>query len=251
MKKLISFVLALSMLLCTAMALSSCGEETSPERMVVSALEKTNALDDYAGKMKIMMSLEMSGQTIAIDMITDMKMENANSDDIKAQMDIEMWMLGSKITMTSYRDKEWVYTVDPDGSYKTKILEEEENQMDTILKELPSELFEGIEIVNEEDGSRSVTVAIPDETFNEIYSDLLETVKESFAAQDATVTISNAVVKINVKGDLVASYDISFDMETSVAGTTGTVEVTATVEFTQYEGVQVTFPAGYESFPEM
>ena len=160
-------------------------------------------------------------------------------------------MLGSKITMTSYRDKEWVYTVDPDGSYKTKILEEEENQMDTILKELPSELFEGIEIVNEEDGSRSVTVAIPDETFNEIYSDLLETVKESFAAQDATVTISNAVVKINVKGDLVASYDISFDMETSVAGTTGTVEVTATIEFTQYEGVQVTFPAGYESFPEM
>ena len=251
MKKLISLFLALSLLLCATMALTSCGEEKSPERMVVSALEKTDKLDDYAGKMTISMNLEISGQTMAIQMIADMKMENATSDNPLTQIDLEMWLLGTKVTTTTYSDKDWVYTVDADGSYKTRILESEENQMDTILKELPSETFEGVEIVNEEDGTRSVTVAIPDETFNEIYSELIDTVTESFASQDATVTISNAVVNLKVKDDLVASYDISFDMEISIAGTTGTVHTDATVDFTQYEGVKVTFPEGCESFPEM
>ena len=251
MKKLISLFLALSLLLCTMMALTSCGEEETPERMIVSALEKTNALDDYAGKMNISMELDMSGQAISVIMNTDMKMENATSDNPKMQMDLEMWILGTKVTATSYSDNEWVYTVSPDGNSKTRIEESETTQLETILKDLPTEVFEGVEIVDEEDGTRSVTVAIPDDIFNEIYSELLDTVTESFGAQDATVTISSAVVKIKVKDDLVTSYDISFDMETSISGTTVTANVNATVEFTQYEGIQVTFPEGCENFPEI
>lgn len=251
MKKLISFVLALSMLLCATIALGSCGEKESPERMVVSALEKTNVLDDYAGKMNISMDLDVSGQKISVIMITDMKMENATSDHPKMQMDLEMYLYGTKVTATSYSDTEWVYTVSPDGNSKTRIEEPETNQMDTIIKDLPSELFEGVGIVSEEDGSSSVTVTIPDEIFNEIYSELIDTLKESLATQDASITISDAVVKIKVKDDLVVSYDISFNMETDIAGTTTIAEVSATVEFTQYEGVQVTFPEGCENFPEM
>ena len=257
MKKLLSLVLALSMLIGATFALNSCSkdtppEELTPERMVTLALEKTNALNSYAGKMDISMTLNMSGQTILIAMYANMKVQDAQNDNIKAQTDLTMSMMGSTMTATSYSDKDWVYSVSADGNYKQKIEEESDQlaQMDSIMQTLPSEVYEGVEAVKNEDGSSSVTVAIPDNVFNETYAELLETVKSSFSSQNADVTIANAVVTVKVKDGFVAKYDITFDMTVSVSGTTGVVDVVASVEFTQYEGVTVTLPTGCENFPE-
>ena len=41
------------------------------------------------------------------------------------------------------------------------------------------------------------------------------------------------------------------EMETSMADTTTTAEVSATIAFSPYGGVQITFPEGCENFPEM
>lgn len=251
MKRIVSLVLALCMLVGVALSLTACSQ--SPEEMVAEAVAKTNELDSYAGKMKILMSMEISGQKMDVNMFTDMKVQNANGDDVKTQMDLEMELLGSKIRMTSYSDKEWVYMVSSDGNYKQKIEDNanEINQMDTIIKDLPADLFEGVEVVKEENGTNSITIAIPDDVFNEIYADLLETVGENLSVQGGEVTISDAVVKINVKDDLITTYDITFVLTRTTNGLTVVADVTASCEFTQYGGVFVELPTGYENYPEM
>ena len=251
MKRIVSLVLALCMLVGVALSLTACSQ--TPEEMVTKAVAKTNELDDYAGKMKILMSMKMSGQEMEVNMISNMKVQNATGDDVKTQVDLEMELLGSKIRMTSYSDKEWVYMISSDGNYKQKITEDadEINQMDSIIKDLPDDLFEGIEVVKEEDGTNSVTIEIPDDVFNDIYEELLKTVTENLSTADVKVQISDAVVKINVKDDLISTYDITFAMTMVISGVTATVDVTASCEFTQYGGVSVELPAGCENFVEM
>ena len=120
------------------------------------------------------------------------------------------------------------------------------------MKKLPADLLKDVEVVKNDDKSKTVTVAIPDETFSELFDDLLDTMTDSMGVNATGLTISDAVVEITVKNGYVQTYGVDFSMAMTVEG----ISFTATAECEMVyenpgEAVTVTLPTGYENFREV
>ena len=63
--------------------------------------------------------------------------------------------------------------------------------------------------------------------------------------------VSDAVVTISVKNGLISCYDLVFDVTMEFFGQSFTMEANASMLFTQYGGVEVQMPEGYENFKEL
>ncbi len=253
MKRIVSLLLALCLLTGVSLTLASCEMFDTPETMVTKAVAKTEMQDSYAATMIMNMSMKVMGESMDMKTELDMKVQNPTSDDIKAEMVMDMNLYGTQVSMTSYADKEWTYVVMDGAGYKQKNEEDPEmaEQIESIMKELPKDVFEGVEIVKSEDGTRSVTIEIPDDVFVDVYADLIASMTESMGeTTDVDCTIRDAVVVISVKDGLISNYDIDFVLLMTMYDVTVDADVEASITFTQYGGVEVVFPEGCENFPE-
>ena len=165
--------------------------------------------------------------------------------------------MGQKIETESYMDGEYVYVVTDGEGYKTTLEEAEgeydySEELNENFQKLPEDLLKDIELVKGEDGSYSVTVNIPNETFKEIYGDLLDEVSEASLGEVFDgLTISDCVVTVTVKDDYATNYDLSFKMVMEVEGMEVTADVTADYEIVNPgKSVTITPPQGYENFEE-
>lgn len=254
-RKIVSVVLALCVLLM-CVSLTACKSETAYS-VIGSAVEKTQALDSMAAEMKIEMNMDMDGMTMSVPITADMKATELQSGSPKISSDISMSMLGQDILMSMYQEGDWAYIVVDDMKYKTNISEAESeydysDDMNDMLKTLPEELLKEVELVKNEDGSKTVTVSIPDEMFAEIYEDFLSGLDTAAGTEGAEIKISDAVVTITVANDYISVYDMKFNMDMEIEGIAVSTEVKATITYRNVGAeVTVTPPEGYESFEEL
>ncbi|MBQ2757642.1 MAG: hypothetical protein IJF31_04075 [Clostridia bacterium] len=251
MKKIVSLCLIVCLLLSMTLVLTSC---QNAQKTVDKAIEKTAELDSYAVQMNMNISMTGAGVTTTIPMTMKMKIADAKSDAPKAEVDMSMEMFGETMDAKYYTSGEWAYFVDGENSYKIKVADAgvDSNYSEDMMKKLPEELLKDVEVVKNDDKSKTVTVAIPDETFNELFDDLLDMMTDSMGVTATGLTISDAVVEITVKDGYVQAYGIDFSMAMTVEG----VSFTATAECEMVfdnpgEAVTVTLPEGYESFREI
>ena len=251
MKKFLSVILALSLVM--SVMLVSCKKETA-ESLVNGAMEKTNAHDAFEAEMK--MELVMSVMGMEMEMPIDMKIQakDAKSEKPTTYTYMTMSFMGENLTSEAYLEGDWVYSVEEGEGSKMSREEAEEDvgvSADDILTEFPSEVFEGVEIVKNEDGTKTVEFTLTKEQLADLYKELVDSVTETAGGEDTEVDLSDAKIKITVKSGEIYEYVMSFDMVMSVMGIEATAECTIDCDYVKFDDdVVITPPEGYLDFPE-
>ena len=251
MKKFLSVILALALVM--SVMLVSCKKETA-ESLVNGAMEKTNAHDAVEAEMK--MELVMSVMGMEMEMPIDMKIQakDTKSEKPTTYTSMTMSFMGEDVSSEAYVEGDWVYSLTEGEGSKMSREEAEEDvgvSADDILTEFPSEVFEGVEIVKNEDGTKTVEFTLTKEQLADLYKELVDSVTETAGGEDTEVDLSDAKIKITVKSGEIYEYIMSFDMVMNVMGIEATAECTIDCDYVKFDDdVVITPPEGYLDFPE-
>ena len=263
-KKLISLLLALTVL-CTGLFLTGCGNEDVPEEtkaktafeIIDEALQKTQNLESMDAKIEMEMSMGADGFTMTIPMSIKIMGKDLKAEKPVLSTVISMSMLGQSIEMEIYQEDQWAYMVMDEMKYKLNVkdatdeLDYAENA-DYMLQEIPEELLKDVQPVTAADGSQTFTVNFPEETFDRIYDELIESVGSNMGTDIEDAKISDAVATITVADGYVTVYDLAFNMEMTAEGVSTTTAVKATCTYNNPgQPVTVTPPEGYQDFEEL
>lgn len=257
MKKITTLLIALLMITVSVLSFASCNA-LKTEEVINQGIENTSKLTEFEANMNMVIDMKMTSMTMNIPMSVNMKVKDADKENPITSALVSMEMMGQKMETESYMDDEFVYVVADGEGYKVSIEEAEgeydfSEELNENFQKLPVDLLKDIELVKGEDGSYKVTVNIPDETFKELYGDLLDEVSEASLGEVFDgLTITNCVVTVTVKDDYATNYDLSFKMAMEVQGMDVTADVTANYEIVNPgSSVTITPPEGYESFEEL
>ncbi len=254
MKKITSALLAILMLV-SVFTLSSCFKKETPESLVNGALEKLNGHSAIESDILMEIEMDMMGMSLSIPMDINTKVINPKSDNPTSSTNLTVSVFGVEVVTETYTENGWTYVISEGESYKTNNAELEDSfgvgDLANSSEQLDAELFEGVEIIENEDGTKSVELTIPDDMFTEQFADAFSSVTESLGTgADAKVTDVN--VKYTVKDGELAQMVMSFNLEMTVEGISTTASAVCTIDYVAYDDeVKITLPEGYESFPEI
>ena len=256
MKKITSMLLII-LALFTVLSFASCNA-LKTEEVINNAIENTSKLSEYEANMSMVFDMKMTGMTMNVPMDVSMKVKDADKENPTVWASMETTVLGQKMEVETYMDDEYIYVVTDGEGYKANATEADDQynyteSVDEMFKELPVDLIKDIELVKGEDGSYTITVSIPDETFKELYADFIDEMNESALGEVVgNITISDCTVTVTVKDDYVISYGLSYNMSMTVQGMSVDSSVTGSIEFVNPgSNVTITPPSGYESFEDL
>lgn len=243
-------LLAILMILLLAISLVSCGGKKDDDKKgstndssQVEGTKKTSAeimeevnqnlkkLSDLSCMIEMEMKMSVEGMELVIPMTMDTKIKDYASSNPTSYIKMTMSMLGQEMAYDIYQVDGWVYTAANGTKVKTRADSAgATTDMDDIVKELPTDIVNKFEFVENADGSQSITIKIPEETFSEIFAELMESTA-STTGETGDMSISNAIVDITVKDGYYTEYNMSFDMKMVSEGTEVDASVTASVDY--------------------
>ena len=227
--KSIAFII---MLLVVALVFAGCtspkgSKELTAYELVKSAVEKNAALD--SSEMNIEMNLKMSIMGMSMDVPTtyNVKCAKENGSAVSSAV-MEMSVMGKSLTNKIYIEGDNIYIRMEDDDepikYRLSITDElapsynVSELTEEIIKTLPEDILKDIQIVNGENGVRTVTAEISEEKFNELFKEytdrvLNDTVAELSENTDTELKVSNAKADITINKDgYITDYNLAFDM---------------------------------------
>lgn len=256
MKKITSLLLVI-LSLFMVLSLASCNQASTSE-VISSAIENTNALKEYEAKMDITLDMAMDGMTMSIPMNVVTKVKDADKENPIVSATTTTKMLGQEMTVETYMDNEYVYVAEDGEGYKMSLEDamgeyDYASDVEDMIKDLPEDLIKDIQMVKNDDGSATLTVNIPNETFKQIFNDFVSDMNDaSMGVSVDEIEISDCKVVITVKDDYIKNYDISFKMAMDVEGMSTNSTVSAKMEFVNPgNSVTVTPPDGYQDFEDI
>ena len=260
MKKIIALVLSV-LLVASMLAFTSCGKEPTAYELISAAAEKSSALKDIELEQTVNMKMDMMGMSMDVPIKMTMKGKNIDSDDAIYYSLVNTTMMGMSVDSTVYIEGSDIYTVTMGEGYKMKadeVLDEYDISKD--LKAVfycPAEsVFEGIEVVKNEDGTRSVSLVMTQEDYINAYRPYYDSLMgEVGLAGDAKLSDINITVTVNSDGYM-CGFKMSCNLEMTVTEMGMDVPVKATldteIKFVNIgSDVTITPPEGYQSFPEL
>lgn len=263
MKKISALVLAI-VLVCTMLSLASCKELTAYQ-VFHEAMEKTEALDSFECKANIDMAMKFGGMEITVPMSYNFKAAGLKGDKPEFSGTTQLDMGIIKVDASVYNSGEYAY-VDMSGTkLKMKLSSEEGSQYDftkiddEIVADLPEEALKDVQLVENEDGTKSIDVTLTAEEFNKYCKGMLDSVKGNENLENATdITVEDIKLKVVISKDgYISKYSMSFKMNMKVdlgelGGVTETsVAVDADIEYVNPgQTVTVTAPADLDSYAE-
>ncbi len=255
MKKITSILLA-ALMIVSVMALASCKKPETPESLVNGAIEKTNAYDAYEIDMLMEMSMNVMGMEMTIPLDMHVMTSGEKEDNPITSMNMTIELLGMSSTVDMYSEGDWAYITADDESFKMNLedAKEQVGSTDTSYLEsiIPADIFEGTEIIENEDGTKSVELVIPDDRFTEIFPTMLDSMTSTMGTGTAAdIKISNAKITITVADGLIKGFDMTFDMEMTIEGIAVTASAKVESDYLAFgEDVVITPPEGYLDFPD-
>ena len=133
------------------------------------------------------------------------------------------------------------------------------SDISSTVKALPEEWLKDIVATENADGSKTVALDLTDEQLESVYSEMIDSVKES-AASGATITdctFSDASLEITVAEDgYISVYKLTFvmDLGMDIEGVNYDSETGAEIIITYHnpgQSVTVTAPEGYQDYEEV
>lgn len=251
MKKWMSLLLVLGLLCSLPLSLGSCAKK--PAAIVVEALAKTAALEEYEAEMVMKVVMEVNGEKVEIPVEMDMKVKDAKSDHPKAFVEMEMEVMGTGVNTDVYVEGEWAYISMGAIQYKAKAEDAgmEPTYSEDMLKEIPSEILETAEVVENADGSVTLSMNVPEDMFEDIFDEMIESMNETAGASFTDLKLKDTHVKITVKDGYVTVYTMDYTMEMTVMGSTMEAQASAVMTYKNIGlPVTITPPENYQNFPE-
>ena len=237
-------------------ATTAAPQKTSFE-IIHEALKKTDALDTMNAEMQMDISISMADQTLEMPMSVIYKAKDMNSGSPVIQSQISTSVMGQSTQIDMYQEGNWAYITAQGQNFKADISAgnpyDQTGSFDNIMMDLPENLLANLPMVQNPDGSQTLTLSIPNEAFAEIYGDMLESINSSTGTGSATsLSIKDATVKITVANGYLAEYSMSFSMDMTVTGVETNSSITAGIIFhNPGQDVVITPPAGYQDYPTM
>jgi len=260
-KRLFALFLAISLSVIGTL-LVSCQREPTAAELLEKASEKTAALEAYSAVMDMKMKMNMMGMSMDIPMTVDMKVKN-QKDNLIMLAKYDMSMFGQEIQMDLYLEDGWMYFTMAETDfteaekYKTnysEVMDEFDftGDVEDLMQDLPEDLLTDVVPVKNEDGSRTVTVAIPDEIFDEVFDDLVEGMGEMGGAT-GDVSIKDATMEATVlKSGYYSDYKVEFSMSMNVSGIETECKAEISIHYNEPGSpVEIVPPAGYKDYPVM
>ena len=251
------FLLLLACVLCCTMLLVSCGQV--PAIAISRAIDKTAALDSYAAKMEMVISMITQGSgSSRLPMTIDMKVQNAQSEKPIFSADVYMKVSSFVgVEMVMYGDGEWVYARAMGKEFKMRMENADEeydytNDVSSMMQVLPELLFADVTYESGENGGYTATVDIPEATFKTVFADLVaQTAKRMTPNSVSELKIKDAKVGIVVEDGYLEDYVLQFTMDMVAGGKSilGDVEIKIAYQ-DPGQPVTVTPIEGCEAFPE-
>ncbi len=257
MKKLISIIMVLAMML-SGVSLASCNkDELSAEELAAhnaynEALKKTNELDSLDGKLVMNISMNVQGMTQTVSYDFDMKATGAKDPaTMKMRMKGTMDLAGTKTVMDCYVENGWgYYDMEVSGQklqFKTNLNGEGDGYSDMFnmgTVELPKKLFKNVSVTEKPDGSKLLDVTLSGKQILSLYTDLAAS--GGMEVKPSDISDASVIATVDKSGYL-AKVEVKFTMliQGISAKTVMTVEY-----FNLGSPVAVTPIDGYKSFPE-
>ncbi len=260
MKKIIALVLSV-LLVASMLAFTSCGKEPTAYELISAATEKSAALKDIELEQTVNMKMDMMGMSMDIPIKMTLKGKDIDSDNAIYYSLVNTTMMGMSVDAVVYIEGDDVYTVTMGEGYKVKggkLIDEYDISKDlTAVFFCPAEsVFEGVEVVKNEDGTRSVSLVMTQEEYINAYRPYYDSLMgEVGLGGDATLSDIKVTVTVDSDG-YICGFKMSCGLSMTVTEMGMDVPVTATldtdIKFVNIGGnVTITPPEGYQSFPEL
>ncbi len=250
MKKILSLIIALSLLM--SLMLVSCKKETA-ETLVNGAMAKIDGHEAVEIDAKIEMAMSMMG--MEFEMPIELKVQTAEHG-AKSYSLTTVSDFGQTESAETYAEGDWVYALTNGVGTKMSREKAEEKLRDlsfiNFLTGIAPEAYEGVEITKNEDGTKSVELTVNKDQLGGFYAGLVEGLTESAGGDSSDVTVSDANIKISVKGGEISGYTMSFDVTITMMGIEAAVECIVECDYVAFDDdVKITPPEGYLDFPEV
>ena len=268
MKRIIAIALTLVMAFSLVFAFSSCGKKEEEKKQTAyevytAALDKNNELDSYELAIDLKMSVAADGVSTDVPMSYDIKVAGVKSGSPVYSAEMKMTMAGITFTVPVYFDGKYFYT----EMFGEKMKESAENSdldlegLTTLASKFQSEeAFSGVTVTENEDGTKSMEVALNSGDFNEAYGDLMDALLGSLGEElngvGVSVSTDNAKSTITVNKDgyiekVAFNGDIKVTMTVEGENSEMTISFSANSEYKNIgETVTVTAPADLDSYKE-
>lgn len=253
MKKITLFLLVLCLVFSTCI-LTACAPSSTD--LISKAVEKTSKLDSYKADLDIDMDIKVQGTTVSMPISMSMKVEGLQGDAPQVEGDLNMTVMDQKIEMDVYSDGKWSYFSTSGQKYKQKIDEENKSYSDTansLLQDIPEDVLKDVEPVKNDDGSYTIEFEMDSEQFKEVFEEAIKSAESSSgSAEEGSVDIDDAKIKIVIDDEYIKTYEISFDMSMKVSGQTAEASVEMSIEFKDYNGeYNIEPPTDYKKYKEL
>lgn len=258
MKKFSAIALSL-ILIVSCFAFASCGKEPTAYELISSAVEKSSALSDIEMEQSVNMKMDMMGMSMDVPITMTLKGKSINTDNALYYTSATTSMMGMTVDSVVYIEGKDVYTLTMGEGFKLH-LDSLDGEYD-IAKDLtsvffcPSEsVFEGVEVVKNEDGTRSVSFDITQEEYVNAYRAYYDSLMSDVGAGSDAAKLSDIKVTVTVNKDgYICAYKMSCNVQAKVTEMGMDIDVSATVstdiKFVNIGGdVTITPPEGYQSF---
>ena len=254
MKKILSAVLALCLIMSALLAVS-CGKEPTARELVETATAKYENLDAYEGRLEYDITMNIQGVTMSVPISADIKMTDIKSGSPIIDMNMTMEVMGQKVDMRMYLEGEWAYYDMLGMKYKTKVAQAD-TEITGILDNMMSnsggfDYLDSAEIVKHEDGLRSVAVEIG-ENISDIIGAAANDMASSVIGEGGEIELSNLKLEYFIdKNDFIAKINCAFKMAITIEGEKVDATADMTVSFEKFDDeVQITPPEGYLDYTE-
>ncbi|MBQ8496616.1 MAG: hypothetical protein IJ489_04065 [Clostridia bacterium] len=204
------------------------GLTLDPYKLMTQAIEKAKALNDFKADIRIGIAFDMGGFRMDMPVSIALCASGVHTENHTFQYTMKTSMLGMEIAQDIYYIDGFYYM--NDGTYKVKYPQNAENEkeygyqsdIDILLKILPENYFEGVEVQRNADGTKSFSLSV--EAMWNYYADFTEKINEMIGS-DCLWANGTLTVVIDKDGSL-KSYDIAFKPTGRIEGILTTYDIT-------------------------
>lgn len=243
MKKLSAIMLALVMVLSVVL-LASCKKEMTAYQTFSEAMAKTKALDSMELKSTATSAIAFGSEKLSMTVGYSVKTAGLKGDAPTLSGDFDIGVSGISMKANVYSTSDTIYV--SMAGMKVKMDADSEDAQDynvdvddTLISNLPEDIFKDVEVIENDDKTKTINVTLTGEQFSEYCKDIYEKALEALDVDDVSmydikaddITISMVVNKDGYISKYTMNYKISVSVTQEGVTATATSENSVEIEF--------------------
>lgn len=254
MKRKMINLLTAALVCAGLLTFAGCGEK-DPYTVYEEASAKTSALKSLAAAADMNMKLTAEGQSMEIGIDTDMKILNPDTEDMQADIAMNVDMLGQTLTLNSYYKDGYYYTASDASKIKYPMdIKEMQKQLtaNSIQTGLKKEDFKEI-TMEKKDKDYLLTFTIKGETMSSMVDSALGALSDMIASNNMDMKIGDIPGTATVnKDNYITAMTMKLPLTLTMAGQEMTMDMDMDMSYSD-PGKEITleFPDDLDTYEEV